>query len=64
MRFTPLVVSAKYHRHIVVHEQGKQLAKDVAHHQNKAQHQDCEEHVDHQLAADKPVDQFHSQMFC
>ena len=48
-----------FDRHIVVHEQGQEFAKNVAHHQNETEHSDGEENVDEQLAADAAVDQFH-----
>jgi hypothetical protein len=43
----------------VVHQQRKQLAKNISHDEHEAQHGDGEQHVHDQLTADKAIDQLH-----
>ncbi len=52
----------KLQRHIVIHEEREEFAKDVADHEDEAQDRDREEHVNDQLAADEAVDQFHGNV--
>ena len=43
----------------MVNQQWQQLAKDVADNQDEAEHENREEQIDQQLAADESVKQFH-----
>ena len=52
----------KLQRHIVIDEERQEFAKDIADHEDEAQHRDREEHVNNQLAADETVDQLHGSV--
>src|SRR5215510_4153726 len=48
-----------FHRHIVIHQQRQQLAKNISDNEDQTQHRDREYDVHQQLAANKSIDQLH-----
>ena len=52
-----------FHRHIVIDEEREELAKNIADHEDEAEHHDREEQIHDELAADEAIDQFHRLPF-